>query len=70
VICNCGHEGILTCSESDSAFGSNWESYALTGFNGGKTTGIDPGSMTYAEVFASLGATCPNCNANITNLSP
>lgn len=65
VTCHCGHEGILYCSESDSAFGANWESYTLTGFNGGTSTGIDRGSMTYAEVFADLDATCPRCKSKI-----
>lgn len=65
VKCNCGHLGELVMRENDAPFSTQWESYKLSGFNGGTSCGIDPGFMSFKEVFAELSPSCPKCGKQI-----
>ena len=60
LICECGHEGYLKCSENDQPYSSLWESYSLEGFSGNGFTITNHKDMP-KDLLAALAPTCPQC---------
>ncbi|BAE53316.1 hypothetical protein amb4512 [Paramagnetospirillum magneticum AMB-1] len=60
IVCECGHEGYLRCSENDQPFSSLWECYSLDGFSGGSLT-ITSSKEMPEDLLAALKPTCPKC---------
>ena len=60
LVCECGHEGQLQCSESDQSFSGLWVSYRLEGFNGRNLVTTNYKDMP-KDLLSELGPTCPAC---------
>jgi hypothetical protein len=60
VICECGYQGHLVCSENDQPYSSLWEQYSLEGFSGGSLTITSHTDMPQ-DVLAALNPLCPQC---------
>jgi len=60
IVCRCGHEGFLECSENDQPYSRLWESYSLEGFNGGGLTITNYRDMP-EDLLAAPNPTCPVC---------
>ncbi len=60
IVCQCGHQGLLTLSENDQPFSSLWEQYGLDGFEGGSITITNYADMP-KDVLAALKPKCPQC---------
>ena len=60
LVCECGHEGYLHCSENDQPYSSLWEAYRLEGFDGGSLTVTSARDMP-ADLLATLKPKCPQC---------
>lgn len=50
-------------SENDQPYSKMWESYSLKNLNGGSYR--VEGSAEWAEVFAALKPTCPQCGTGL-----
>ena len=60
IVCECGHEGFLKCSENDQPYSSLWESYSLEGFSGGSLTITNYKDMP-DDILGTLMPSCPKC---------
>lgn len=60
IVCECGHRGFLTCSENDQPYSKPWESYGLSGFDGGGLT-ITNRRDAPKDILAHLAPRCPKC---------
>jgi hypothetical protein len=58
ILCQCGHGGFLTCTESRRPF--SFEFYSLEGFTGKQLMVTDSGS-TPNDLLANLEPACPAC---------
>ena len=60
IVCECGHEGSLVCSENDAPFSGLWERYSLDGFAGGHLSITSYADMP-DNLLVALAPTCPKC---------
>jgi hypothetical protein len=60
IICECGHQGHLVCSENDQPFSKLWEDYSLGGFSGDELT-ITSYANKPKNMLAALKPKCPEC---------
>ena len=59
IVCDCGHEGFLTCKESDQPYGRNWEDYRLEGFAGEDY--MVNRAESRLDILAKTKPVCPIC---------
>jgi hypothetical protein len=60
LVCECGHEGHLSCKETDQPYGGLWESYRLEGFEGRGLVITNYKDMP-KDLLAHLNPKCPAC---------
>ena len=60
LVCECGHEGFLKCSENDQPYSSLWEAYTLDGFSGRSLT-VTSYKDKPDDLIAYMNPRCPAC---------
>jgi hypothetical protein len=60
IVCECGHQGAITCSENDQPYSALWEEYSLDGFSGGEITITSYADMP-KDMLEALKPRCPQC---------
>lgn len=60
LVCECGHEGYISCKETDQPYGGLWERYSLQGFSGRGVTVTSYADMP-KDLLAYMAPTCPQC---------